>query len=70
MSEQRLIDANALKEQIDYAPTVEYPFYAEAYQTGYEEGKNERTKGDTTDSCDMNFFEPEKHMRGDNNGKS
>ena len=23
---------------IDNAPTVEYPFYAEAYQTGYEEG--------------------------------
>ena len=30
----------------------------------------ERPKGDTTDSCDMNFFEPEKHMRGDENGKS
>ena len=28
------------------------------------------TEGDTTDSCDMNFFEPEKHMRGDENGKS
>lgn len=28
------------------APTVEYPFYAEAYQTGYEEGKNERPQGD------------------------
>ena len=27
---------------IDNAPTVEYPFYQEAYQTGYEEGKNER----------------------------
>ena len=27
---------------IDNAPTVEYPFYAEAYQTGYEEGKNDR----------------------------
>ena len=58
--EQRLIDANALKEEvnkkqvvgrfnvlnlIDSAPTVEYPFYAEAYQTGYEEGKNDRPKG-------------------------
>ena len=30
----------------------------------------ERPKGDTADSCDMNFFEPEKHMRGDENGKS
>ena len=24
---------------IDNAPTVEYPFYAEAYQTGFEEAK-------------------------------
>jgi hypothetical protein len=24
--------------QIDNAPTVEYPFYQEAYQSGYEEG--------------------------------
>ena len=31
---------------IDNAPTVEYPFYAEAYQTGFEEGKNERPKGE------------------------
>ena len=31
--------------QIDNAPTVKYPFYQEAYQTGYEEGKNERQKG-------------------------
>lgn len=28
-------------ELIDDAPTVEYPFYAEAYQTGYEEGMND-----------------------------
>lgn len=27
------------------APTVEYPFYQEAYQTGYEEGKNDRPHG-------------------------
>ena len=27
---------------IDNAPTVEYSFYQEAYQTGYEEGKNEK----------------------------
>ncbi len=31
---------------IDNAPTVECPFYAEAYQTGYEEGKNERPEGE------------------------
>ena len=30
---------------IDNAPTVEYPFYQEAYQTGYEEGKNEKPQG-------------------------
>ena len=29
------------EKDIDNAPTVEYPFYAEAYQTGYEEGKND-----------------------------
>ena len=28
------------------APTVKYPFYAEAYQTGYEEGKNARKQGE------------------------
>lgn len=33
-------------ELIDNAPTVEYPFYAEAYQTGYEEGKNDRPQGE------------------------
>ena len=31
---------------IDNAPTVEYPFYQEAYQSGYEEGKNDRQQGD------------------------
>ena len=31
---------------IDNAPTVEYPFYKEAYQTGFEEGKNERPQGE------------------------
>ena len=35
----------AICEVIDNAPTVEYPFYQEAYQTGYEEGKNERPQG-------------------------
>jgi len=29
---------DAIDAIIDNAPTVEYPFYAEAYQTGYEEG--------------------------------
>lgn len=57
----RLVDADALKNnephydeegyrvfyesEIDNAPTVEYPFYKEAYQTGYEEGQNERPQG-------------------------
>ena len=27
---------------IDNATTIEYPFYQEAFQSGYEEGKNER----------------------------
>lgn len=33
---------------IDLAPTVAYPFYQEAYQTGYEEGRNdfERPQGE------------------------
>lgn len=31
---------------IDNAPAVEYPFYQEAYQTGFEEGKNERPQGE------------------------
>jgi hypothetical protein len=35
-----------IEEEIDNAPIVEYPFYAEAYQTGYEEGKNERPTGE------------------------
>lgn len=36
-----------IKQIIDNAPTVEYPFYQEAYQTGYEEGRNdfERPQG-------------------------
>lgn len=29
---------NDFEDLIDNAPTVEYPFYQEAYQTGYEEG--------------------------------
>lgn len=35
----------ALLSKVKNAPTVEYPFYQEAYQTGYEEGKNERPQG-------------------------
>ena len=35
-----------LIELIDNAPTVNYPFYQEAYQTGYEEGKNARLQGE------------------------
>lgn len=35
---------------IDNALTVEYPFYQEAYQTGYEEGKNERPQGEWIDN--------------------
>lgn len=37
---------NGLFEEHDKAPTVEYPFYREAYQSGYEEGKNERPQGE------------------------
>jgi len=35
---------------IDNAPTEEYPFYQEAYQTGYDEGKNERQPGEWTNT--------------------
>jgi ribosomal protein L37AE/L43A len=35
-----------LIEIINNAPTVNYPFYQEAYQTGYEEGKNARLQGE------------------------
>ena len=38
-------------EEIDHAPTVEYPFYQEAYQTGYEEGKNERPHDRDCEHC-------------------
>jgi hypothetical protein len=31
----------AVIDEIDNAPTVEYPFYQEAYQTGYEEGRKD-----------------------------
>ena len=43
-----------IMHDIDNAPTVEYPFYAEAYQTGYEEGKNERPKGEWVLNKDKN----------------
>ena len=42
---------------IDNAPTVEYPFYAEAYQTGYEEGKNARTQGEWKDHSEEGYVE-------------
>lgn len=44
---------NRIISHILNAPTVEYPFYAEAYQTGYEEGKNERPKGKWLKSSNM-----------------
>ena len=33
-------------DRIDNAPAVEYPFYQEAYQTGYEEGQNAIPQGE------------------------
>lgn len=36
---ERCCRINDFEDLIDNAPTVEYPFYAEAYQTGYEEAK-------------------------------
>lgn len=41
---------------IDNAPTVEYPFYQEAYQTGYEEGKYERPQGEWITKHKENSF--------------
>lgn len=49
ISRNREIDCNAVCDVldiIDNAPTVEYPFYQEAYQTGCEEGKNGRPQGE------------------------
>ena len=40
---------NCVMSTIDNAPTIEYPFYAEAYQTGYEEGKNKKPQGEYVD---------------------
>lgn len=40
---------------IDNAPTVEYSFYQEAYQTGYEEGQNERPHGEWI--CDYRYLD-------------
>lgn len=40
------VPAELVYQIIGNAPTVEYPFYKEAYQTGYEEGKNERPQGE------------------------
>lgn len=41
-----VFNSDEIFNAIDNAPTVEYPFYQEAYQTGYEEGKNERPQGE------------------------
>lgn len=41
-SDTEMLSTKDIAKIIDNAPTVEYPFYQEAYQTGYEEGKNER----------------------------
>jgi len=55
---------------IDNAPTVEYPFYAEAYQTGYEEAKEELDKPigqifmkDITEEEKQHFFNVWKNVR-------
>lgn len=37
---------SAFIKEVEDTPTVSYPFYQEAYQTGYEEGKNERPQGE------------------------
>ena len=42
-------------EDINNAQTVEYPFYKEAYQTGYEEGKNERPQGEWIEGSNGNI---------------
>lgn len=39
-----LWDTAGVLNMINNAPTVEYPFYQEAYQTGYEEGYENCTK--------------------------
>lgn len=66
-----LIDREALKKAIaesepccdvwrdivDNAPAVEYPFYQEAYQTGFEEGKNARPQGKWKDHSEEGYVE-------------
>ena len=48
----QVVDENAQRiltkvlQFIDNAPAVEYPFYQEAYQTGYEEGQNAIPQGE------------------------
>ena len=44
-TEKALLFVALLLKNNEQVPTVEYPFYQEAYQTGYEEGKNERPQG-------------------------
>ena len=53
-SEVCRLSIKEINEIIDNAPTVEYPFYQEAYQTGYEEGKNARPQG-KCENCDLYF---------------
>ncbi len=38
---EKTVPTLAFIQIINNAPTVEYPFYQEAYQTGYEEGKED-----------------------------
>lgn len=52
--ELSLTNKRTILDIIDNAPTVAYPFYQEAYQTGYEEGKNEILKG-KCENCDLYF---------------
>ena len=46
--ELSLTNKRTIQGIIDNAPTVEYPFYQEAYQTGYEEGYNAKYERPTT----------------------
>mgnify|MGYP003556780478 FL=1 len=45
-SDTEMLSTKDIAKIIDSAPTVEYPFYQEAYQSGYEEGKNDRLQGE------------------------
>lgn len=45
-SEVCRLSIKEINKIIDDEPTVEYPFYQEAYQTGYEEGNNKKPQGE------------------------